>query len=91
MLERSQPSRTSTTNGDYQVLRYASTEKFLIFSKSGSSLMFLAESLVLAGIPHMEFTARVHPKVREQLVTTFETSEMHRVFLMELRHGARGL
>lgn len=74
-----------------QVLKYAPSEKFLIFSKSPLSLAFVREGLELIGVECLEFASKVHPRVREQLITTFETSEKYRVFLMELRHGARGL
>jgi SNF2 family DNA or RNA helicase len=55
------------------------------------SLALVKESLELAGIPCLEFTSRNKTKVRTDNVMTFETSSTYRVFLMELKHGARGL
>jgi SNF2 family DNA or RNA helicase len=74
-----------------QVLQHAVRDKFLIFSASPLSLAHLKEALDLAGVPALEFTGRVSARAREQFVTTFETSDTFRVFLMELKHGARGL
>ena len=74
-----------------KVCRYASQEKFIIFSSSPLSLAHIGDGLDILNIPYLTFTSATERKPREQMPTTFETAENCRVILMELKHGARGL
>ena len=70
---------------------YAATEKFLIFSQNPLSLYHISEAFDLMQVNYLQLTSQVSHRVREDSVTTFETSDMYRVLLMDLKHGARGL
>ncbi|GJE96414.1 DEAD/DEAH box helicase [Phanerochaete sordida] len=73
-----------------EVRLHADSSKLLIFSKSPLTLLYVAEGLNLMGVKY-KLTSQKRIKQVEQDVMTFESSDTYRVFLMELKHGARGL
>ena len=74
-----------------QIRQYSNREKFLIFSRSPLTLAYVAEGLELIGTKYLQFTTRISREQRQHNIVTFESSDLYRVFLMELQHGARGL
>ncbi|KAJ8480788.1 hypothetical protein ONZ51_g6428 [Trametes cubensis] len=83
-----------STKLDYilnEVLTYGHDEKFLIFSQSPSVLSFVAEAFDLFKIKYLSFSGQHSREERQSIITTFETSDLYRVLLLELKHGARGL
>ena len=73
------------------MLEYSADEKFLIFSNSPLTLAMIADGLNLANVNGLLCSSQIKPAERFQRIVTFETSDTHRVLLMELKHGARGL
>ncbi len=55
------------------------------------TLAHVADALALMGIMFLQYTTASPVHIRQQYITTFETSDKYRVFLMELKHGSRGL
>ncbi|EMD38224.1 hypothetical protein CERSUDRAFT_152945 [Gelatoporia subvermispora B] len=74
-----------------EVLKHSANEKFLIFSSSPLTLAFVGEALELIGVKFLSYMSTIPAEHRDHAVLTFETSPTFRVFLMELKHGARGL
>ncbi|KAI0636454.1 SNF2 family N-terminal domain-containing protein [Trametes polyzona] len=85
---------SKSTKLDYilhDVLTYGMEDKFLIFSESAATLSFIAEAFDLCGVKYLSFSGQHNREERQSMITTFETSELYRVLLLELKHGARGL
>lgn len=74
-----------------QVQQFSAKEKFLVFSNSPMTLLQIYEALSLFEIKCLRYTNEENYLLREQCITTFETSDDYRVLLMELKLGARGL
>lgn len=51
----------------------------------------IADGLKLVHVNGLLCSSQIKPTERFQRIVTFETSDAHRVLLMELKHGARGL
>jgi hypothetical protein len=74
-----------------QIQQFSAKEKFLIFSNSPMTLLQIYEALSLFEIKCLRYTNEENYLLREQCTTTFETSDVYRVLLMDLKLGARGL
>ncbi|KAF8559866.1 hypothetical protein OG21DRAFT_1402064 [Imleria badia] len=74
-----------------EVQQYSVKEKFLIFSNSQLTLFQIGEALSLFEIKYLRYTNLEEPLLREQCLMTFETSDAHRILLINLKLGARGL
>jgi len=85
------PSTLLHPDNSLQVLAHSRDEKFLIFSNSPLTLAMISDGLQLIHISGLLCSSQIKPAERFQRIVTFETSETHRVLLMELKHGARGL
>lgn len=83
--------RDSALIMDNQVLTYGTEEKFLIFSESQATLAFIGEAFDLCRIKYLSFSGQHNREERQSMITTFETSDLYRVLLLELKYGARGL
>jgi hypothetical protein len=75
----------------FQVLAHSEEDKFLIFSNSPLTLAMVSDALKLIHVEGLLCSSQIKPAERFQRIVTFETSDTHRVLLMELKHGARGL
>ncbi|KAI0823521.1 P-loop containing nucleoside triphosphate hydrolase protein [Trametes gibbosa] len=85
---------STSTKLDYilhEVLTYGAEDKFLIFSESAATLSFIAETFDLCRIKYLSFSGQHDREERQSMITTFETSDLYRVLLLELKYGARGL
>ncbi|KAI9068581.1 hypothetical protein FKP32DRAFT_1587558 [Trametes sanguinea] len=85
---------STSTKLDYilnEVLTYGSDEKFLIFSESPTTLNYVGEALDMCRVKYLSFCGHHSREERQSMITTFETSELYRVLLLELKQGARGL
>ena len=85
------PSPEWNPDPSFQVLAHSKDDKFLIFSNSPLTLAMVSDALKLIHISGLLCSSQIKPAERFQRIVTFETSETHRVLLMELKHGARGL
>ncbi|KAL1937641.1 hypothetical protein VTO73DRAFT_13027 [Trametes versicolor] len=96
-LSKAAPIRilnSTSTKLDYilhEVLTYGTEEKFLIFSESQATLAFIGEAFDLCRIKYLSFSGQHNREERQSMITTFETSDLYRVLLLELKYGARGL
>ncbi|KAF8321183.1 hypothetical protein DL93DRAFT_2224228 [Clavulina sp. PMI_390] len=86
--------RSGSSKLDYilqEVRKYSANEKFLVFSSSVLTLAHVADGLSLMGVRFLQLSGGQTRNGKEQVLTTFKTSDDFRVLLMELKYGARGL
>ncbi|ODV88668.1 hypothetical protein CANCADRAFT_3315 [Tortispora caseinolytica NRRL Y-17796] len=73
------------------ILQHMSEEKILVFYQDNGAMHHISEALEIVRVEHFIYTADIPLDVRTQCLIQFNTEEMPRVLLMDVRMAARGL
>ncbi|OZJ06901.1 hypothetical protein BZG36_00036 [Bifiguratus adelaidae] len=85
---------TTSSKIDYlvsAVLKAIPEDKCIIFSNWFNEIQVIYEALILANVRCLLFSTRMTPKERATNIVTFNTSEVDRVIIMEVKLAAYGI
>lgn len=74
-----------------KVLEVYQTEKIIIFFDNANTGYHLADTMMLLGIDYLLYVGGLPHATKAEYLTTFNTSERFRVFLMDINQGSTGI